>query len=187
MIKTLQEQYRKDAVPLLMKELQRSNLFALPKIVKVSLNSSFGKLIAGKSGDETKKIQEDIFAILSAITGQRPTITKARKSIAGFKLRQGSVIGAKVTLRGKRMSDFILRLVHVTLPRSRDFRGIPVSSIDEQGNLAIGVKEHLFFPEVAPEKVRGIYGFEIIIATSAKNKKEGEALFRALGFPLKKN
>lgn len=187
MIKTLQEQYRKDAVPLLMKELECSNPFEVPQITKVTLNAGFGKLTAGKSGDEVKKIQEDTFGILSAITGQRPALTRARKSIAGFKLRQGAVIGAKVTLRGKRMSDFLLRLVHVTLPRSRDFRGIPVSSIDEQGNFAIGVKEHLFFPEVAPEKIRGVYGFEIIITTTAKNRKEGEALFRALGFPLKKS
>lgn len=185
MTKTLREQYQK-VLPSLMKELHCSNPFALPKIVKVVLNSSFGKLISGKSGDEAKKVQEDISYILSAITGQRPAPTRARKSIAGFKLREGSVIGVKVTLRGKRMDDFLSRLIHVTLPRSRDFRGISASSIDENGNLAIGVKEHLFFPEIAPEKTRGIYGFEIIIATSANDKKKGEALFRALGFPLKK-
>ena len=157
---------------------------AVPNIEKVILNNSFGRLIAGKTSEEQKKISDNILNDLSLITGQRAVLTKARKSIAGFKTRQGMAIGAKVTLRKKKMYDFLDKLIHIALPRSRDFRGIDLKSIDERGNLTIGIKEQISFPEISPEKTRFIFSFEVTVVTTAKNREEGLEFLRLLGFPI---
>lgn len=171
----------------LMKELDCGNVMASPKITKVSLNVGFGKMIAGKTGEEPKKIQASILADLTQIAGQKPVLTKAKKAIAGFKTRQGMVLGTMVTLRGAKMYDFLDRLINVALPRSRDFSGIDPNSFDKTGNLSLAIKEQTIFPEVEMESAKFAFSFQITIATTAKNKKEGEALMRAVGFPLKKS
>lgn len=185
MIVPLKEKYKKEVIPKMMKKFGYKNIFQVPKIEKVVVNTGFGKKICGKTGEEQKKIQEFILRDLSLITGQRPTLRKARKSIASFKLRKGMPIGAVCTLRKERMYDFLDRLIHIALPRSRDFKGISLKSIDKEGNLTIGIKEHIVFPEVSPEKIKFIFGLEVTIVTTAKSKKEAEELFRLLDFPLK--
>jgi large subunit ribosomal protein L5 len=122
---------------------------------------------------------------LAQITGQKPIKTKSHKAISGFKIRQGLEIGAKVTLRGKRMWQFIDRLIGATLPRIRDFQGIEAKNIDQGGNLNIGIKEHIVFPEISPEKVKNIFGLQITVVASAKSREEGIELFKLLGFPVK--
>ena len=120
------------------------------------------------------------------ISGQKPIITKARKSISGFKVKKGQPLGAKVTLRGKRMYDFLERLIYIALPRSRDFKGIDQKSLDKSGNLTIGIKEHVCFPEISLEKVKFIFGLEVTIVTNAKKREHALELFKLLGFPIKK-
>lgn len=181
----LKGKYVKNVVPAMQKKFGYKNKMAVPKIEKVVLNSSFGKFASGKSGDESTKIGEAIGQDISLIAGQKPVLTKARKSIATFKLRQGVPIGVKVTLRGEKMYDFLDRLVHIVLARSRDFQGLQPSMFDNQGNLTIGIKEHLFFPEISPEKSKIPFALEVTITTSAKTKEEGLELLRQLGFPIK--
>lgn len=156
----------------------------VPHIEKVVLNTGFGKIISGKAADETKKIMDEALNNLTLISGQRPALAPAKKSIAGFKLRKGIPIGAKVTLRGPRMYDFLERLIHVVLPRSRDFRGLEQRIFDSEGNLTIGIKEVIFFPEILPEKVRFPLSLEITVQNTAKNKEQGMELLRLLGFPI---
>lgn len=175
----LLEKYRKEVVPYLMKRFGYKNTMAVPKIEKAVVNVGFGRQM--KEGNVSEKISE----ALTAITGQKPVLTKARKSIAGFKVRQGMLIGAKATLRSNRMYDFIDRLISVALPRSRDFRGINPGSIDPKGNLTIGIKEDSIFSEVVYESLKDIFGLEVTIQTSAKTAEEGQELLRAMGFPLK--
>lgn len=182
----LAEQYNKKIKQDLMKTLDLKNVMATPKVVKVSLNCGFGKEISSKTGSEKANFQEHILSSLALIAGQRPALRKAKKSVAAFKLREGSPIGALVTLRGKKMYEFLEKLIFVALPRKRDFRGIPLKSVTEEGNLTIGFKEYAPFPEIKIERERGIFGFEISITTTAKDRKGGEALLRALGFPLEK-
>lgn len=181
----LLEKYKKEVIPAMMAKFGLKNAMAVPKIEKVIINSGFGKMITEKTSDEQKKICDAILNDLSLITGQKPNLTRAKKSISGFKIREGISIGARVTLRGKKMVDFLERLVYVALPRSRDFRGIDQKSFDKKGNLSIGIKEHICFPEVSPEKVRNIFGFEVTIVTTAKKREEGIELFKLLGFPVK--
>ncbi len=157
----------------------------MPKIDKVVVNTSFGRLISGKTSGEKKKNIDNILEDLALITGQRPIVTGARKSISGFKIRKGFPVGAVVTLRKKVMFDFLDRLVHIVLPRSRDFQGIELSSFDKQGNLTIAIKEHIAFPEVSLEKTKDILGLEITVVTTAKNRDEGIGLLKLLGFPIK--
>ncbi|MDP4007161.1 MAG: 50S ribosomal protein L5 [bacterium] len=178
--------YKKKALPSLMKKLGYKNSMAAPRIEKVVLNSSFGKLASGKTGEEAGKIGDTIAQDLGLISGQRPVLTKAKKSIAAFKLRQGTPVGVKVTLRGKKMYDFLDRFVHIVLPRSRDFQGLSQTMVDHQGNLTVGMKEHLFFPEISPERANIPFGLEVTVSTSAKTKEEGVELFMALGFPIQK-
>jgi len=180
------ETYEKKVIPALVKKFRYKSTMAVPKIDKVVINTGFGKLIANKTGDDMRKTLEGILRDTSNIAGQHATVTAAKKSIAGFKLREGVPVGAKVTLRGQRMYDFIERLVNVVLPRSRDFQGISVRSLDQQGNLTIGIKEHIFFPEISLEKVRNNFGLEVSITTTAKTQEEGLALFQLLGFPFQK-
>lgn len=166
----------------LQRQLDINNVYALPRIEKVVLNVGLGRLLSGvpKPAD----ILEDLRNEFALICGQRPIITRAKKSIASFKVRQGQPLGLKVTLRGQRMRDFTDRLIKVALPRSRDFKGIDLASVDKSGNLTIGIREHTIFPEVA-ESVRGV-GFEVTIVTNASSREEAITLYRALGFPLKK-
>lgn len=181
----MQEKYNKEVIPALQKQFGYKNVMMVPHMEKAVINTGFGRLITSKTGDDYRKTLDAISGDLSHIAGQHATLTKAKHSIAGFKLREGSPVGAKVTLRGKRMYDFLDRLVNVVLPRSRDFRGIELSTVDANGNLALGIKEHIFFPEIAPEKVKDMFGLQITIATSATTREEGLALFRLLGFPFK--
>jgi large subunit ribosomal protein L5 len=181
----LKEKYQKEVVPKMMEIFGYKNKMAVPKIEKVVVNTGFGRLVSGKTSKEQEQIQEAILRDLSLICGQRPVLTRAKKSISGFKIRKGMPIGAKVTLRGQRMYDFLERVIHIALPRSRDFRGIDLKSFDKEGNLTIGIKEHIAFPEVSPEKVKNIFGFEITVVTSAKNKDEAVKLLKLLGFPIK--
>lgn len=182
----LQATYTKTAIPALKKAFEYRSVMAVPRIEKVVVNTGFGKLVSGKTNNEAQKMASEISKDLAAITGQKPAITAAKKSIASFKLREGDPIGAKVVLRGKRMYDFLDRLLNIAFPRSRDFKGIDTKSIDGTGNLTLGIPEHIFFPEIALENVKTIFGFEITIVTTAKTKEEGLKLFEELGFPLKK-
>lgn len=182
----LREKYIKEAVPGMQEKFPYKSVMAVPRIEKAVVNTGFGRMLGSRTGDDYKKTLEAIRNDLSDIAGQRVALTSARKSIAGFKVREGSPVGAKATLRGKRMYDFLDRLVHVVLPRSRDFRGLRTTAVDQSGNLTIGIPEHLFFPEVSPEKLRDIFGLEITITTTAKTKEEGLALFELLGFPFQK-
>ena len=182
----LKDEYQKKAVSLMIKKFGYKNVMAVPKIEKVVLNVGFGKLISGKSSEEQKKIQDVILNDLSLIAGQRPILTFAKKSISGFKTRKGLAIGAKVTLRKQKMYDFLERLIHIVLPRSRDFRGIEEKSFDQKGNLTLGIKEHTVFPEILPEKAKVIFGLEVTIAIKSKKRQESIELLKLLGFPIRK-
>ncbi len=179
------EKYQKEVVPVIMEKFGYKNPMAVPRIEKVVLNSCFGKEAATKTSQEREKIIQNVLNDLTLISGQKPKIVKAKKSIAGFKLRTGIEIAVMVTLRKNKMYDFLERLIYLTLPRCRDFKGIDQKSIDEKGNLTIGFKEHIAFPEVITEKERTIFGLEVTIVTNAKNKEEGLRLFKLLGFPIK--
>ena len=182
---SLKEKYRKEVIPAMMEKFGYKNIMAVPKIIKVIVNTGFGKLIAGKSSEEQKKIYEPILEDLTLVTGQRPVLRRAKKSIATFKVREGMPLGATVTLRRERMYDFLERLIYIALPRTRDFRGIEPKSLDEKGNLTHGIKEHIVFPEILPEKVKNIFGLEVTVVTTAKNRKEGLELLKLMGFPIK--
>ncbi|MFA5087235.1 MAG: 50S ribosomal protein L5 [Candidatus Paceibacterota bacterium] len=184
---TIKEKYKKKAMPGLKAKFGYKNVMAMPKILKVVVNTGFGKVMGPKTKDEQRKYTDYIISNISQITGQKPVLTEARKSISSFKLREGSAVGAKVTLRGKRMYDFLEKLVNVVLPRSRDFRGISLSSVDLSGKLNLGIKEHIIFPEISPEKSVIILGLQINVVTSAKTREEGLELFRLLDFPIKKS
>ncbi len=156
------------------------NNLAVPKISKVVINVGTGKY------RQDQKAMEELKNALVAIAGQRPVTTLAKRAISTFKIREGMDVGMKVTLRGERMYSFLERLVYLSLPRTRDFQGLNNGSIDQQGNLTIGIKEHIVFPEVSQENIHHIFGFEITITTTAHNKEEGLEFFRLLGFPMKK-
>ncbi|MEK7578305.1 MAG: 50S ribosomal protein L5 [Patescibacteria group bacterium] len=176
---SFKDNYKKKIIPALQKELGIKNVLALPKIEKVVVNIGLGRVL------KDEKFLEIAMRDLALITGQKPKTTLAKKSIANFKTRMGMVIGAVATLRGRRMYDFISRLINIALPRTRDFRGINVESLDKNGNLTIGVKEHIIFPEIKGEEIRNIFGFEITIVVKAKNKEEATALYKSMGFPIK--
>ncbi len=182
----LKEKYEKEVISAMMERFGYKNKMAVPKIEKVVVNTGFGRLVGGRTSEEQKKIQQAILEDLALICGQKPILTKAKKSISGFKLRKGTPVGAMVTLRKQRMWDFLARLIHIALPRSRDFRGIKEQAVDERGNLTIGIKEHICFPEISPEKVKNIFGLEVTVVTSAKTRQEALEFFRLLGFPIKK-
>lgn len=170
--------YKEVVVPKLKETFGYANPLSIPTIKKVVVNIGIGKL-----GKEKEKINEMV-EVVRAITGQNPLMTKARKSISGFKVREGSEVGIKVTLRGKRMWDFIDRLNNVVYPRTRDFQGVKVSSVSKEGDLNLGIKEHIVFPEISAEDARFIFGLQVNVATTAKTQAEGDVLFRTLGFPL---
>jgi len=181
----LKDKYIKEVVPAMQEKFGLKSPMAVPRIEKVVVNTGFGRQVTGKTSDEQKKIVEATIEDLSLICGQRVFGTKAKKAISTFKTRQGMVIGASVTLRGKKMYDFLERLINIALPRSRDFRGIEPKSVDQNGNLTIAIKEQIAFPEVSPEKSKNIFGFEITVVTNAQEREKGLALFRLLGFPIK--
>jgi large subunit ribosomal protein L5 len=177
-IPRLKTRYREEALPRLQSELGLANPMQVPRLEKVVINMGVGDAL--KDGRMLEAAVED----LQVITGQRPVITKARKSIAGFKLREGMAIGVKVTLRGDRMWEFVDRLVAIAIPRIRDFRGLNPSSFDGRGNYTLGLTEQLIFPEIDYDKVAKIRGMDITIVTTGRNDEEGRALLVALGFPF---
>ena len=171
--------YKEQVVSNLQKEFGYKNVMEVPRVTKVTLNMGVGEAI----GD--KKQLESAVKDLEAIAGQKVVVTKARKSVAGFKIREGWPIGAKVTLRGERMWDFLDRLVDISLPRVRDFRGINPKSFDGRGNYSMGLKEQIIFPEIEYDKVDKLRGMDITITTTARTNDEGRALLKALSFPFK--
>ncbi len=175
----LREVYRDELVPKLKEELGFDNVMQVPRITKITLNMGVGEAL----GD--KKVLDNAVGDLQKIAGQRPIITKARKSIAGFKVREGWPIGCKVTLRGERMYEFLDRLIGIAIPRVRDFRGISPKSFDGRGNFAMGVTEQIIFPEIDYDQVDALRGLDITITTTARTDDEGRALLRAFSFPLK--
>jgi large subunit ribosomal protein L5 len=174
----LRTDYKEKVVPLLMEQFQYANIQEVPKVIKVTINRGLGDASKNNKALE-KSIQE-----LASITGQQPVITKARKSIAGFKIRDGMPVGISVVLRKKMMYSFLEKLIHLSLPRIRDFKGISVKSFDGRGNYNLGVKEQLIFPEIEYDKVDQIRGMDIAISTTAKTQQEGIALMKALGMPF---
>jgi len=177
-MQSIHEKYNKIAVVEMKKQFKLKNTFEVPRIEKVVVNIGIGKFL-----NDSAKVA-DILKSLEVITAQKPLSTKSKKSIAGFKTREGQEIGMKVTIRGKRMWNFIERTVGAALPRVKDFHGLKISAVDASGNLNIGIKEHLIFPEILPEQVKNVFPFQITITTTAKSKEEGLALFRILGFPF---
>jgi large subunit ribosomal protein L5 len=175
----LKDYYRNKVVPALTKEFKYKNYMQVPRLEKIVVNMGVGEAI------QNIKALESAVADLSMIVGQKPVITKARKSIATFKLRQGMSIGCMVTLRGDRMYEFFDRLVNVTLPRVRDFRGISPKSFDGRGNFALGLKEQIIFPEIDYDKIDKIRGMNVVIATSAKTDEEARQLLRLMGLPFR--
>ena len=175
----LKEYYWSSVVSELKRELGLSSDMAVPSITKVTLNMGVGEVLVDK------KLLEKASEDMALISGQKPLITKARKSVANFKIRDGMAIGCKVTLRGDRMYDFLQRLLGVAIPRERDFRGLDVRSFDGRGNYSIGIKEHIIFPEIDYDKVDKVRGMDISISTSAVSDKEGEMLLKAMKFPFK--
>ena len=175
----LKEVYKNELAPKLKEELGLTNVMEIPRITKITLNMGVGEAI----GD--KKSLENAVADLTQIAGQKPVVNKARKSIAGFKVREGWPIGTKVTLRSDRMYEFLERLVSIAIPRIRDFRGISPKQFDGRGNFSIGVSEQIIFPEIDYEKIDKLRGLDITVTTTAKNDDEGRALLRAFNFPLK--
>lgn len=181
----LSEKYKKEVIPAMVTKFGYKSPMAVPKIEKVVVNTGFGRLVAGKSADEQKKIHNFILEDLSFICGQRPVLKRTKKSISSFKIREGMIIGVAVVLRKKKMHDFLERLINITLPRSRDFQGIDSKSFDKKGNLTLGIKEQITFPEVSTEKAKNIFGLEITVVTSAKTREEGVELLKLMGFPIK--
>ncbi len=172
----IQEKYKKEIIPELKKRLDIKNTLAIPRITKVVINVGVGK--------KEKDFISTVEANLARITGQKPVLTKAKKAISAFKTRQGMVIGVAVTLRGKRMYDFLEKLINISFPRVRDFRGISEKHLDNMGNLTVGFKENISFPEIRADEIENIHGLEISITTTAKSREAGLELFKLLGFPF---
>lgn len=175
----LNEVYKKEIAVKLKEELNLVNVMEVPKITKITLNMGVGEAL----GD--KKVLEHAVAEMTSIAGQKPVVTLARKSIAGFKVREGWPIGCKVTLRSERMYEFLERLISIAIPRIRDFRGFSPKAFDGHGNFSMGITEQIIFPEIDFDKVDAMRGMDITITTSARNNDEGRALMRAFNFPLK--
>ncbi|MDA8344705.1 MAG: 50S ribosomal protein L5 [Thermaerobacter sp.] len=176
---TIKERYISEAVPALTQRFQYKNPMQVPKVEKIVINMGVGEAV------QNPKLLESAVTELGQITGQRPVVTKAKKSISSFKIRAGMAIGAKVTLRGQRMYDFLERLIGVALPRVRDFRGVSSKGFDGRGNYALGVKEQLIFPEIDYDKVEKIRGMDIVIVTSAQTDEEAKELLKVLGMPFR--
>ena len=177
----LKEQFQTQGRPALQQELGMGNVMQVPRLEKIVLNSGVGAAVAQQS------LLDGAVEDLTVITGQKPVVTKAKKSIAGFKLREGMPIGVKVTLRGDRMWEFFDRLVSLAIPRIRDFRGMSPDSFDGRGNYTFGVTEQLIFPEIDYDKIDTVRGMDVTIVTTARTDDEGRALLRALGFPFRRD
>lgn len=180
MSNNLYQKYKKEIAPALVKELGLSNIMEAPKVLKVVLNVGYGRFV------KEPNFAENVENTLKKISGQKPVRTKSKKSISNFKIREGQDIGAMVTLRGERMYQFLEKLVNVTFPRTRDFRGVSDKGFDGQGNYTVGFKENLSFPEIKSSEVDKIHGLQIIINTNAGSKEAGKALLKSLGFPFVK-
>jgi large subunit ribosomal protein L5 len=176
----LQTYYREKVVPELMESLGVTNPMRVPKITRITVNMGVGEAVADK------KAMDGAVGDLTALTGQKPLVTKSRKAIASFKLRAGIPVGAKVTLRGARMYEFLDRLINVAMPRIRDFRGVSARAFDGRGNYSFGVKEQIIFPEIAYDKIDAIRGMDITITTTARDDREGRALLESFNFPFRK-
>lgn len=175
----VKELYRQQVLPQLKKDLGHENVMQVPRLTKIVVNMGLGEAV------QNPKLIESGVSDLTQITGQKPVVTRAHKSIANFKLREDVAIGCAVTLRGERMYEFFDRLVNVALPRVRDFRGVSADSFDGRGNYSLGIREHTIFPEINVDKVDQVKGFTISMITSAKTDAEGRALLRALGMPFR--
>jgi large subunit ribosomal protein L5 len=175
----LQKYYQKTIVPQLMQQFGYKNIMQVPKIVQIALNMGLGEAV----GD--KKVVERAVADMTAITGQKPVVTRARKSVSNFKIRQGWPIGCKVNLRHERMYEFLDRLISIAVPRIRDFRGFSAKAFDGHGNYSLGVHEQIIFPEIDYDKIDAIRGMNITISTTARTDEEGNALLKAFNFPLR--
>lgn len=181
----LKEKYKKEAVPALKEKFGYKNNLAVPSLEKIVVSTGVGRLSQTPNFEE--KILPELMNEMSMITGQRPAPRRAKKSIAGFKLRSGQLVGLKTTLRHRKMFDFLERLIKIVIPRLRDFRGIDLKSVDQKGNLNIGLKEQAAFPEINQEISKVDFGLEISIVSNAEKKEEAIELYRLLGIPLKKN
>lgn len=175
----LLEQYRNELAPELQKKLGLANVMEVPKLEKITINMGVGEAV------NDKKIMDNAVRDLSLISGQKPLVTKSKKSIAGFKIRDGWPIGCKVTLRREQMYEFLDRLINISLPRTRDFRGLSAKSFDGRGNYTFGVKEHIIFPEIDFEKTDAVRGMDITFTTTAKDDAAAKALLEAFGFPFR--
>lgn len=180
MFKPLKETYKEEIVPNLMKEFSYDNVMQVPKVQKVVINVGLGEAL-----DNAKAVEYAVNDI-QLITGQKPVLTKARQSIAGFKLREGRIIGVKVTLRGEKMWAFLQRLIHLALPRTRDFQGVSPNSFDGRGNYTLGLPEQLIFPEIDYDKIDRIRGLSVSIVTNAQNDEESRRMLAMMGMPFKK-
>jgi large subunit ribosomal protein L5 len=180
MMNRLKEKYMKEIVPSLMNKFNYKSVMQVPKLEKIVVNMGVGDAV------QNSKALDNAVEELTLITGQKPVVTRAKKSIAGFRLREGMPIGAKVTLRGERMYDFLDKLVSVSLPRVRDFRGISKNAFDGRGNYTLGIKEQLIFPEIDYDKVSKVRGMDIVIVTTANTDEESRELLTQLGMPFKK-
>ncbi|MCW3097116.1 MAG: ribosomal protein [Chthonomonadaceae bacterium] len=178
----LKERYQQEIVPNLVKQFSYANIMQVPKVDKIVINMGVGK--AGQTGGDAKELDGAV-RDMGMITGQKPVITLARKSISNFKLRAGSRVGCKVTLRGERMYEFLDRLVTIALPRIRDFQGVSPNSFDGRGNYALGMKEQLTFPEIDYDKIDKVRGMDIIICTTANTDNEARALLKSFGMPFR--
>lgn len=176
----LEQLYRQKIVPELKASLSLANVMQVPKITKITINMGVGEAVADK------KIMDNAVGDMTKITGQKPVVTRARKSVATFKVRDGQSIGCKVTLRGARMYEFLDRLITIAMPRIRDFRGVSARSFDGRGNYNFGVKEQIIFPEIAYDQIDAIRGMDITITTTATDDKQGRALLEAFNFPFRK-
>jgi len=176
----LRETYKKDVFPAMKEKFNYANVNEVPKLVKVTINMGLGE------AKDNSKIMESAVQELSIISGQRPVITKAKKSIANFKVRQGMPVGCKVTLRGDNMYEFIDKFFNISLPRVRDFKGVSKNSFDGRGNYSMGIKEQLIFPEINYDDVESIKGMNIVFTTTAKTDEEAQALLELLGMPFEK-
>jgi large subunit ribosomal protein L5 len=176
----LQEKYNKQIVPAMQKEFGYTNVLAVPKMLKVTLNSGTGKAL------KDEKYLDTVVSNLTRISGQKPLSNRAKKSISAFKIREGMIVGVSVTLRGERMYDFVDKFINVALARVRDFQGVEPKNVDRNGNFTIGLKEHIVFPEIRSDEVERIHGLSVTITTNAKTNKEGFELFSLLGVPFKK-
>ena len=176
----LKDFYRDDVVKQLTEQFGYKSVMEVPKVTKITLNMGVGEALTDK------KVLEHAVSDMEKISGQKPVVTKAKKSIAGFKLREGWPVGCKVTLRADRMYDFLDRLITISIPRTRDFRGLNPKSFDKQGNYSMGVKEQIIFPEIEYDKIDKIRGMDITITTTAKNAEESHALLAAFKFPFRK-